>query len=369
MDKFILLLILCYTASNTQVYFEIKRNESLNFHLEKPKSSFYAYLTYEEDYENAQNFINMTHYLRLDKKIGFKHLIIDKNGSFPNESTFNRNSEGIVSKHNYTYKSLEPFKNIKLKEYYKFEKGKDTNKKSIFVFYLEEEYKDSYKSNENFTISRIKYGSYNNNIIIDDELENDNIKLYVFDIINDISNNSLLFINFPISTVYEYNSSNYVKINSNINLFQFKNEGNISAILLFVYNPNENQNISIEYRIKDKKEFYRSLDLRTFNNCISYGDYRNLFYVSIEPGLYKVSGEYASEKYIFLFKDNINEIKNLTDLKYLNHYQYGNVGYQYFSENYFIILICSTKHIELNISKIELKENIKNLNIYKFEYF
>ena len=376
MEKLILFLILCFAASKNTNYFEIKRNESLNFGLDNPDSSFYAYLPYKEDYEiEEDNYIN--HFLRIDKKIGFKHRIINDTGDLPDESSFNKSSKGIDSKNNYEYQSLEPFegpfKNIKLKEYYKLEKDKDRNKISIFVFYLEDEFKDTFDSNEYFTVSRVDYNMYNNNTIIDDELGNNDLKLFAFETNYHISNNSLLFINYPISTIYEYNSSKYEKINSNINLFQYKNEGNVSTILLFVYNPNnEKHNLSIEYRIKDEKQFYRALDLKEFNNntnYTSYGDYRNLFYVSIEPGLYDIIGEYASEKYIYLFKDDINKIKNLTDLKNLKHYKYTREGYRYISENNFIIMICSTKRIRLQITKIEVKEEIKNLNIYNFTYF
>ena len=144
MEKFILFLIFSFISSVE--YTEIKRNENLMFHFDNSDSSFYAYLPYKEDYEiEENNYINMNHFLILDKKIGFKHRIIGNNEKFPDESIFNKSSKGIDSDNNYEYQSLEPFENIKLKEYYKLEKDKDINKTSIFVFYLEN--KDSFDSN------------------------------------------------------------------------------------------------------------------------------------------------------------------------------------------------------------------------------
>ena len=156
-----------------------------------------------------------------------------------------------------------------------------------------------------------------------------------------------------------------------MNLFQHKNEGNVSAILLFIYNPYEKQNLSIEYKSKNENQFYRSLDLRKLDctNYTSYGDYRNLFYMSIEPGLYKIQDIGKGNKYIYLFKDDINEIKNLTDLKYLKHYKYTREGYRYISENNFIIMISSSKPIILEVEKTEIKEEIEDINIYNFKYF
>ena len=370
MDKFILLLILYFASANIPNYLKITRNNTLNFQLDNPNSTFYAYLPYEEDYEiNDISNIN-NHFLRLDKKIGFKHRIIENNEDFPDESIFNKNSKGIDSENNYEYQSLEPFENIKLKEYYKLEKDKDINKTSIFVFYLEND--TAFDSDEEFSISRVQYNIYNN-VIIDTELESNDLKLYVFETNYNISNNSVLFINSPISTLYEYNSLNYEKINSNMNLFQIKNEVNITAILLFVYNPNDEiQNVSIEYRIKNENQFYRSLDLRKLNNnenYTSYGEYRNFFYLSIEPGLYKIQDIGKGNKYIYLFKDDINEIKNLTDLKKIEHYKYTREGYRYISENHFIIMISSSKPIILLVEKKEIKDEIKDINMNNFEYF
>ena len=175
MDKFIIFLILCFTASATPVYKNITRNNTLVFQLDNSNSSFYACLYYEEDYEiQENNNININHFLRIDKKIGFKHRIIENGGSFPGASIFNKSSKGIDSDSNYEYQSLEPFENIKLKEYYKLKKDTDKNKISIFVFYLEDE--NLFESNENYTISRVQYNIYDNNIIIDDKLENNYIK-------------------------------------------------------------------------------------------------------------------------------------------------------------------------------------------------
>ena len=306
MEKLILFLILCFTASTD--YYEIKRNESFTFQLDNPDSLFYAKLTYDEDYEIEEDN-NINHFLRLDKKIGFKHRIIEDTGDLPDESSFNKSSKGIDSEKNYEYQSLEPFegpfKNIKLKEYYKLEKDKDRNKISIFVFYLEDEFKDSFDSNEIFTISRVHYNIYDKSIIIDDILENNDLKLFAFETNYHISDNSLLFINSPISTIYKYDYSRYEKINSNMNILQIKNDENIKANLLFVYNPNdEKQNLSIEYRIKDENKFYRSLDLKILDKCLAYGEKRNLFYISVEPGLYKIKEYGEGHKYIYLFKDD-----------------------------------------------------------------
>ena len=373
MDKFILLLILYFASANIPNYLKITRNNTLNFQLDNPNSTFYAYLPYEEDYEiNDISNIN-NHFLRLDKKIGFKHRIIENKEDFPDESKFNKNSKGIDSDNNYEYQSLETFENIKLKEYYKLKKDTDKTKKSIFVFYLEDEYKDSFDSNENYTIFRVQNNIYDNNKIIDDKLENDNIKLYIFESNHQKSNNSVIFINHSISTIYEYDSPNYKNMHSNINLFQFNNEENIKVFLLFVYNPNDEiKNISIEYKIKNEIEFYRSLDMKVLDNYRNYtihGGYRNLFYISIEPGLYKILDLAKGNKYMYLFKDDINEIKNLTDLINITHYKYTREGNFSISNNYFMIMISSNEFIEFDVEKIEIKENIEDINMDNFEYF
>ena len=89
--------------------------------------------------------------------------------------------------------------------------------------------------------------------------------------------------------------------------------------------------------------------LDSYKNYTIHGNYRNLFYISIEPGLYKILDLAKGDKYIYLFKDDINEIKNLTDLKKLNHYKYTREGSFYFSNNYFIIMVSSTESIEFDV--------------------
>jgi len=140
------------------------------------------------------------------------------------------------------------------------EKDEDVNYTSIFVFYVEERYKDLFDPNEIFSISRAKFNSYLNETVINTQLESDSINIYGFKIDYDISFKYLLYINSPISSIYENTGLQYKKNNSNINLFSYELDRDIREfdfIILIVYNPNNfKQNIFIEYKNKIKDRFY-----------------------------------------------------------------------------------------------------------------
>ena len=89
--------------------------------------------------------------------------------------------------------------------------------------------------------------------------------------------------------------------------------------------------------------------LDSYKNYTIHGNYRNLFYISIEPGLYKILDLAKGNKYMYLFKDDIKEIKNLTDLINFNHYKYTREDNFSISNNYFIIMVSSTESIEFDV--------------------
>ena len=372
MEKlFILLTTISFAYLEKPNYIRINRNEVLKFKLTSSDSLFYAYLPYEEDFEiDEDKYIQINHFLRLNKKIGFKHRFIESGTDFPDESSFNKSSNGTDREHGYEYQTLEPFENIKLKEYYKLENDYNI---SIFVFYIEEQFLDSFDPNETFSISRLRYNPYRVdkvNYIINEELEKDDLKFYIFNSDYKIRDNIIFFINSPISSLYEYYEGIYYHIISNTHLFHI--EDITEAIIIFAYNNNNyKQKIILEYYDNYHSDgCFNYIDLTTSNKYLKEGKKKNFFYASIEqPGLYKINTIQFSDMY--LFNDNINEIKNLTDLRKINHYKYISQGYYYFSDNYFIIMLNSNSYmlLSLSVEKIEMNEKLKEINIQTFEYF
>jgi len=367
---FFLLIIVHFISCIIPPYTLIKRNETLTFKLKTSDSSFYAYLPYEEDYEIGEElnpFID--HFFKIDIKIGFKQIFIKKNEEFPDESLFNKSS----SEWDYDSHCLDVFENIKVKDYFKLEKDKDENYTSIFVFYIEEQYKDLFDPKEIFSISKVKFNSYLNETLIDTQLESKSINIYGFKIDYDISSKYLLYINAPISSIYENTVLNYKKNNSNINLFSYELDRDIRTfdnIILIVYNQNNyKQNIFIEYKNKIKDRFYNFIDLNGMDSYTIYSDESALFYVTnAQPGLYKISTN--GQNYKYLFNDNFYDIKNLTDLKHIKHYKYTKEGFLYIQKNFFIFLIYAySPSIYFKVEKIEIKEMEKEINIFNFEYF
>ena len=108
MEKFILILILCFSASKITNYVGIKRTETLIFHLDNPDSSFYSQmpldksinvakenlLTINNDYNNNENsFMNnkINKSQRLDSiKENYYYSITDEN---------NNNNNKLKNKH------------------------------------------------------------------------------------------------------------------------------------------------------------------------------------------------------------------------------------------------------------------------------
>jgi len=367
---FFLFIIVHFISCIIPPYTLIKRNETLTFKLKASDSSFYAYLPYEEDYEIEEELTPfIDHFFKIDYKIGFKQTFIKKNEKFPDESLFNKSS----SEFDNDYHSLDVFGNIKVKDYFKLEKDKDENFTSIFVFYIEEQYKDLFDPNEIFSISRAKFNSYLNETVINTKLDSDSINIYGFKIDYYISINYLLYINTPISSIYENYGFEYKKNNSNINLFSYELDRDIRKfdfIILIVYNPNNyKQNIFIEYKNKIKYRFYYFIDLNIMDNYLIYSDSSALFYVTnAQPGLYKITTN--GQNYKYLFNDNFYDIKNLTDLKHIKHYKFAREGFLFIPNNYFIFLIYAyLPTIYFKVEKVEIKEIGKEINIFNFEYF
>ena len=364
----ILLIILSSITCKIPEYALIKRNEFLSFKLDNSDSSFYAYLPFEEDYEIGEESNELLHhFFKLDKKIGFKHRIIEKNESFPDELFFNKSSKEWDN----NYKTLEVYENVRLKEYAKLKNNSDENRISIFVFYIEEQFKDSFDPNEIFSVGRINYNTYLNDTIINDELKADSLNLYGFTFNSIFRYNRVLFINSPISSVYEYHLGEYKKNNSNIHIYTCNYKREIENIFLIAYNPNNyNQKIYIEYENNiDTISLYNFIDLKGLESNRLDGDsfIEGVLYVSIDqPGLYNIK---TNGNYKYLFNDDINDIKNLTELKNIEHYKYINGGPIYISNNYFIVMISSTQYVSFTVTKIEIKEVEKEINMLSFEYF
>ena len=344
----LLYIIICYITCKIPEYTEIKRNETLYFNLENVNSSFYAYLTYEEDYsiiDNETDSIIASHFLNIDKKIGFVQRFINKTDDFPDESVFNKSS--FPDEKEDLFLNLEISDNKILREYFCLEKDRHENYTSVFVFFFKEKFNDSFDPNENYSVSRIEGEILTKDIVINTKLDKDEFKLYLFEINPDISLHYVLFSNSIISILYEYGFNGLYKNGTNINFFAYNyDDKEIFCFYYLVYNKNNyTQNIYLEYKNDIKDRFYNYIDLRNSSSNKVGVDNKGLFYILLDHhGLYNIKTNGQNYKYIF--NDNIENIHNLTDLKQISHYKYTNEGLHWVKKNYFIVLISSSIFIE-----------------------
>ena len=363
------IFFISFITSKIPNYVEIKRNETISFKLDNANSSFYAYLNWEEDYEieeiEEEDYMPY-HFFRLDKKIIFNQWYIVRGEDFPDESEFNKNNfSSLVSN------PLDAYENIQAKNYDEFSADMK-NRTSIFVFYLDDKYYDSFDKNETFTISRVKFNPYFNENIYNIELKPNDLEIYRVKMDENICTRHLIFLNTQFSVLYKDDLLyGYIKIQSNFNLYTYYDEDSevFEELLLIIYNPNNNtRNINLEYYIQKKEIFYKSYDLNKFNGSTVYGDDKHLFYYfSGEPGPIKMKTN--GENYIYSFEDNIEDIKNLKDLKNLEHYRHVSDGNFYISKKYFIFLITSSLPIWLTVDKINIEEKGQEINEFDFIYF
>ena len=365
-----LLILMHFIYSKIPHYTLMKRNETLTFKLNTSNSAFYVYLPYEEDYEIDEKLTpKIYHFIKMDKKLGFNQIFIDTNGSFPDESEFNKSSiEDIMDEG-----SLEVDENVRVNLYYRLEKPKDENNTILFVFYIKDEFIDSFDPNETFSIHRVKFNNYVDETIISSQLESDHISIYGFKIDYYNSSKFLLYTNSPISSIYEYKIPSFKKNMTNINLYYYDLDRDIKEfdiIVLIVYNPYKyKQNIFIEYKYQTKNLLYNSIYLNGIDNYELYHNSFSLIYITIDqPGLFKILS--PGEHFKYLFCDDISEIKNLTDLKDIKHFKYTMERFLYIPNKFFIILIRSSVFDPgFKIEKIEIKEIEKEINVFNFEYF
>ena len=168
----IFLFLIKYIITEIPKYTLIKRREKITFNLNDKTSSFYAFLNFEQDYEeDDHNEYSLYYFLKLNKKIGMKCKIIEH---FPDESEFNKTSK---EDRDYPLPNLDiEEENTQLAGYEKFKKGME-NQLIIYVFYIKEEYYNSFDKNENFIIERINNTFYVNESTYEIRLDPGEIKL------------------------------------------------------------------------------------------------------------------------------------------------------------------------------------------------
>ena len=367
-----LLILVHFIYSKIPDYTLMKRNETLTFKLSTSNSSFFVYLPYEEDYETDEEITpSSIHYIKMDKRLEFNQMYIDKNEGFPDESEFNKSSSEYIM----DLETLEVYKNVVVNQYFRLEYEKDINNTVLFVFYIKEQFMDSFDPDETFSIKRVKFNIYSNETIINTQLEPENVNIFGF-IIKTIlfTPRCLLFTNSPISSLYEYVFGQFFKNSTNINIYTYYYGRDIRPVeiaTLIVYNPNNyKQNIFIDFNYNQKDPFmYNSLYWNETNNNKSFHSRSTLFDIYVgQPGLYKIKTS-SVEAFKYLFCDNISNIKNLTDLKDIKHYKYLTENFFYISNSHFIILFITTNIAPFIVERYNLEEIEKEINIFNFEYF
>ena len=381
--KFIIIIFLFYFIKAKITYSEIKRDETLYFTLENINSSFYAYLNCSNDYEPEENNYTLEHYLILEPNIKFKNIMLPNTKDFPDESDFNKSSN--YSEPNY----IDIDKTIILGSYPKCNKEQNNSIIYFVIYYDQTKYQD-FNNSEKFIVKRLQFNPYITNDtqgIFDIELKANQINLYKVSLINPEyedyeSYGHILFINYPYSILFYKNSldSTLIKYLSNANIYYFSfeeisilDDEDICELYFIIYNPyNLSKNINIEYKTfdlnKDYYTKYNSINMQDFE--IDYSLYFSYFGVTCaynnQSGLYKINS--GAENYLFI--DNIENIKNLTDLHYLGHYKYISEGLIYSPNNNFILLsIYTAGRINLKISKIILEEKGSQITDISFTYF
>ena len=363
-----LLILVHFIYSKIPDYTLMKRNETLTFQLSTSNSSFYVYLPYEEDYEIDEGKVTMFHFLKMDKRIGFNYYFIHKTEDFPDESEFNRSSIEYINDD----PPLEVYKNIELNLYFRLEYEKDENETIIFVFYIKDKFIDSFEPNETFSICRVILNAYKDNIIINTQLEPESAKMYGFYVKKVVD--CLVYVNNPISSIYELTARvRFIKNMTNINLYSYNLDRDIKEfdyVVLIVYNPNYyKQNIFIECKKESQRREYNSIYLNQINSYTIFLNDNSVTYINVgQPGLFRITVD--NNYFLFLFCDNITEIKNLTDFLDIKHYKYSMEKYLYISNTSFIILL-KTQIIGATaiVERVEITEMEKEINLFDFEYF
>ena len=217
----IFLFLIRYIITEIPKYTLIKRREKITFNLDDKTSSFYAFLNFEQDYEeDDHNEYSLYYFLKLNKKIGMKCKIIDY---FPDESEFNKTSK---EDRDYPLPNLGiEEENTQLAGYEKFKKGME-NQLITYVFYIKEEYYNAFDKNENLFIERINNTFYVNESTYEIRLDPGEIKLIkgTLDDYIHYFKQVIFFVNSPFSELY----INYTTIEKNTLTFIGSN--------LFLYN-------------------------------------------------------------------------------------------------------------------------------------
>ena len=149
---------------------------------------------------------------------------------------------------------------------------------------------------------------------------------------------------------------------------------NTPELYFIIYNSyNYSKDINIEYSLRNDHTFgfyqFSNLIKKNFDKWISWKHLALAYIFSNETGLFRINSDHGNLKRYF--SGNIEEIKNLTDLQNLKHYNYYiNEGVFYTNKNYFFLLVNSiNQDIYIEISKIIIEEKGKELNELNFTYF
>ena len=383
-----ILFLIKYIITEVPNYVPIKRGESITFNLKEKTSSLYAFLDFEQDYEEGDdNEFSFYYFLKINKKIGVKCKIAEQ---IPDESEFNKTSE---EERGYPLPNIDiEEENMQLVGYEKFKKGMEKNF-IVFVFFLKEDYFNVYDEKENFIIERMNNSFFINEGTFEINLNPGEIQILkkVIDD-NNIMYNQIFFINSPFSKFYmnfTTTTTNTLSfLGSSLFLYNFfldmgedldyEYPENCPELYFIIYNPhNYTRIVNIEYTMKSYSGFsgnigdYQMVNL-TSNNEDSWWsqEYSVLAQIfSNENGLFYVSGGKGDLKRYFT--GNIEEIKNLTDLKNVRHYKYYlTEGPFYTNKKYFFLLVNSlNEEICMTVTKINIEEKGKEINELNFTYF
>ena len=287
--------------------------------------------------DNRDNY----HYFFLDKRIGFKADNIENINNeiiFPDESEFNKNSN--ISESEY----IDINEKTDLGRYFRCGK-EQINNTLIFVFYLKDE--NNTNLTEEFWVERVKYNEYLKEEVLNIKLEP--LQYYLYKIPSKYNENKIntFFTTSPYSILFlrQFNE-NIVKFQSNINLYFYRYHEyfvfyypRVLELFFVIYNPdNFTRNIILEYKNAKELYSYRSWSIDYFfkKDFVPYLEHISLVCVfGDEPGLFNISNN--ANKY--LFTGNIENVKNLTDLKYNDNYKLITNGIIYSPKPFIILLI------------------------------
>ena len=356
----IFLFLIKYIITEIPKYILIERGENITFNLSEKTSSFYAYLNFDQDYEEGDdNELSFYYFLKINKKIGVKCKIED---NFPDESEFNKASE---EERGYPLPNIDiEEEGIQLVGYEKFKKGME-NKFIVFVFFLKEEYFNVFDKKENFIIERMNNSFFINEGTFEVNLNPGEIHILKRVLIDEIDDNQIFFINSPFSKLYmNYTTetkNNLTFFGSNLFLYKFlldyygqldwEYPKNCPELYFIIYNPhNYTKIVNIEYRMEGYSNMgdYQMINLTSKNEdswlSMEYFVVTQIF--SNENGLFYINTK--RNNLIRYFTGNIEEIKNLTDLKNKKHFKYYlTEGPFYTNKKYFFLLVNSLNKIYL----------------------